>query len=127
MIAAMRSADLCAAGFTLLFVWDVYATARTLIRSSRWSWKHTRLLLVSLLFSGSCGLCAVSLRAGWFRAWMVAPLGASYLLMIPMPCYFQSVDRIGWLHAVRNVLFVLIAIACFAAAVGVLPLPSSSS
>lgn len=118
----MRTADLCALGFALLFVWDVYATARTLQRSSRWSWKHGRLWLVSFLFSGSCGVCAVSLWGDWFRAWMVAPLGASYLLMIPMPCYFESVDRIGWLHTTRNILFVAVAVACFAVAVGIIPL-----
>lgn len=121
-MAAMRIVDLCAIGFALLLVWDVYATVQSLRRSSRWSWKHTRLLLVSFLFSASCGVCAVSLWAGRFRAWMVAPIGASYLLMIPMPCYFESVDRIGWLHAVRNLLFVAIAVACFAIATGIIPL-----
>jgi hypothetical protein len=124
-MAAMRTADLCALGFALLFVWDVYATTRTLLRSSRWSWKHGRLLLVSLLFSGSCAVCALSLQGHWFRAWMVAPLGACYLLMIPMPCYFESVDRIDWLHRARNLLFVVVAVACFAIAVGVVPLPRS--
>jgi hypothetical protein len=118
----MQIADICATGFALLLIWDVYATGRALQRSSRWSWKHKRLLVVSFLFSGSCGMCAVSLWADWFRAWMVAPLGASYLLMIPMPCFFESVDRIGWLHLARNLLFVLIAVACFAIAVGIIPL-----
>ena len=55
----MRIAGFWAIGFALLLVWDVYATAQSLRRSSRWSWKHTRLLLVSFLFSASCGMCAV--------------------------------------------------------------------
>jgi hypothetical protein len=43
---------------------------------------------------------------------MLLPLGASYAAMIPLPCYFEAVDRIGWLHAARNVLFTLLAVLC---------------
>jgi hypothetical protein len=83
---------------------------------------RNRALLVDILFSGSCAMCAVSLWLHWFRAWMVAPLGVAYLLMIPMPCYFEPVNRIRWLHATRNILFVATAVGCFAIAGGLVPL-----
>jgi hypothetical protein len=53
---------------------------------------------------------------------MIAPLGASYLLMVPMPCYFGTVDRIKWLRTARNIVFVGTAVGCFAIAVGLIPL-----
>jgi hypothetical protein len=118
----MRPVDLWATGLALLCIWGVYATGRTLRRSSNWSWKRKWALLVDILFSGSCAMCAVSLGSQWFRAWMVAPLGASYLLMIPMPCYFESVNHIRWLHTTRNILFVATAVGCFAVATGLIPL-----
>jgi hypothetical protein len=118
----MRTADLWAAGLALLCFWGVYATGHTLQRSSAWSWRRKRALLVDFLFSGSCAMCAISLWLDWFREWMVATLGASYLLMIPMPCYFEPVNRIRWLHTARNISFVAVAFGCFAIALGFIPL-----
>ena len=122
IITTMRPADLWATGLALLCVWGVYATVRTSQRSSGWSWRRKRALLVHILFLGSCAVCAVALWSQWFRAWMVAPLGASYLLMIPMQCYFEPVDRIRWLHTARNILFVATAVGCLGIAVGLIPL-----
>jgi hypothetical protein len=119
----MRLADLWATGFTLLCIWGIYVTGHALRRSSKWSWRLTRALLVDILFLVSCAMCATSLWWDWFRAWMVAPFGASYLMMIPMPCYFETVDRIRPLHVVRNILFVAVAVGCFAIALGLIPLP----
>jgi hypothetical protein len=118
----MRRADLYATGLALLCVWGVYAIVRTSQRSSGASRKRRWALLVDVLFSGSCAVCAVSLWAGCFRAWLAAPLGASYLLMIPLPCYFEPVNRMQWLHTARNLLFVAIAAGCFAIAAGLVPL-----
>jgi hypothetical protein len=117
----MRFANLYATGLALLGVWEIYATVGTLRRSSGSSWKRKRLLFVSFLLSGSCAMCAVSLWTDRFRAWMVMPLGVSYLLMIPMPCYFESMNRIRWLHMARNFLFVAVAAGCFAFAMGLIP------
>jgi hypothetical protein len=53
---------------------------------------------------------------------MAAPMGVCFLLILPLPCYWEAVDRIGWLHVARNALFVLLALGCFAVAFGWLPL-----
>ena len=74
------------------------------------------------LFIPACLLPAAALHGGTFAPWMAAPMGACFLLIIPLPCYWEAVDRIRWLHAARNALFVLLAVACFAVALGWLPL-----
>jgi hypothetical protein len=53
---------------------------------------------------------------------MLAPIGACYLLLLPMPCYFEWVDRIDWVHSLRNLLFVAVAAGLLAVAVGIVPL-----
>jgi hypothetical protein len=42
--------------------------------------------------------------------------------MIPLPCYFDTVNRVQWLHTARNLLFVAVAVGCFAIAAGLVPL-----
>ena len=121
-MGGMGAADLWVTGFVLLGVWDVYATVQSLRHASRRTWKWWRLVLVGVLLTGTCTLCAASLWSNRFRAWMIAPVGASYLLMLPMPCYFGWVDRTRWVHGLRNLLFVVIAAGCFAVAAGIVPL-----
>jgi len=118
----MRAVEFWAIGLALLCAWGVYATARTYRPPSASSRRRKRALAVDVLFSASCALCAVSLWSQWFRPWMVAPFGASYLLMIPMPCYFETVDRVPWLRRTRNLVFVAVAAASFAIAGGLIPL-----
>lgn len=118
----MNPADAYALGFALLGAWGVF-TARKSFRVARpWSQRRWNIFLVDVLFSGSCFLCAAALRGAWFQAWLLLPLGASFLWMIPLPCYFDWAERLGWVHAARNILFVVVALVCFAVGMGLLPL-----
>jgi len=49
---------------------------------------------------------------------MLWPVGASFLLTIPVPCYCEAVNRIRLLHIARNILFAALALFCFALAIG---------
>lgn len=118
----MHPTDAYALALGLLGAWGVYAGRRTheqIGLQSGWRW---RMLLVELFFIASCFLCAAALALEWFEAWMLVPVGASFLGMIPLPCYFEWIDRIGWLHALRNLLFLVIALFCLGVGVGLLPL-----
>lgn len=120
----MSSTDAYALALALFGAWGVYAGRKTHKQTgvrSGWRW---RMLLVELFFIASCFLCAAALALEWFEfeAWMLVPVGASFLGMIMLPCYFEWVDRIGWLHALRNLLFLVIALFCLGVGVGLLPL-----
>ena len=110
-----------AAALTLLGGWGVYATCKSVKPERGWSWRRRLVVLVDCFFVASCLGCAAALWIGRFRAWMFAPLGLSYLLMIPLPCYFETVNRVRWLHALRDALFVAVALFCFAVAAGLVP------
>ncbi len=49
------------------------------------------------------------------------PLGLAYAAMIPIPCYFERVNRIRWLHALRNAVFAVVAVTCFGIGIGWVP------
>jgi len=119
----MRVADIYAAGFAFLAAWGVFSGAAAFKAAGAWSARRWQMFLVGALFTGSAAACALGLLLGWFRAWLLVPLGVSFLAMLPLPCYFAAVDRIGWLHAARNLLFMLIALLCFALGARLLPLP----
>jgi hypothetical protein len=61
------------------------------------------------------------LELGWFRRWLLVPLGLSLLLMIPLPCYFRTVDETAWVRRGRNLVFVLLGLALLLVGGGVLP------
>jgi len=107
---------------TLLGAWGAYTMSKVYKPGRFRSWKRRLILLEDLLFTASCLGCAAALWTGHFRAWMAASVGLSYLLMIPLPCYFEPVNRIRWLHAARNLLFAAVALALFAVAAGIIPL-----
>jgi hypothetical protein len=77
---------------------------------------------VDVIFVASCLGCAAALWTDHFQAWMAASIGLSYLLMIPLPCYFELVNRVRWLHAMRDLLFIAVAVFLFAIATGFVPL-----
>jgi hypothetical protein len=120
----MTAADAYALGLALRAAWGVFTLSRTLKLAPTWSRERTQIVAVEALFIPACLLAAAGLRFGWFAPWMAAPLGVCFLLILPLPCYFEVVDRIRWLHAARNTLFILLALACFAVAAGFLPLSS---
>lgn len=113
----MTKAELVAIGLALLGCWGVYTGRGVWKMTGKWAALRWQIVTTGLVMVVSCFVCAAGLWWGWFRSWMLLPLGASYAAMIPLPCYFEAVDRIGWLHAARNVLFALIAILCAAVAV----------
>jgi len=118
----MHPTDAYALALALLGAWGVYAGRKTHKQTrprSGWRW---RILLVELFFIASCFLCAAALALEWFEPWMLVPVGASFLGMIPLPCYLEWVDRVGWLHGLRNLLFLVISLFCLGVGVGLLPL-----
>lgn len=118
----MTAAYAYAIGFALLGAWGVFSGSRSFKPAGPWAVRRWQIVLIGNLFVGSCFLCAAGLWLGWFRAWMLAPFGASFLLMIPLPCYFKGVEQSRALHFARNVLFVAVAALCFSLALGLLPL-----
>lgn len=116
----MQPADAYAIGLALLGAWGAF-TLVGLFKSSRpWSRQRSYSLATALLFTGSSFLGAVALMSSPFKPRLLLPLGVSYLLMIPAPCYFPSVNRVGWLHVARNILFGAVAAVCFALALGLI-------
>jgi hypothetical protein len=114
--------EIYASGLALLGAWGLYAVRKPLKASGDWTWRRRRTVLVETFFILSCFGCAAVLWTGHFQAWMAALIGLSYLLMIPLPCYFEWVNRVRWVHAVRDFLFIAVALVCFAIAAGFVPL-----
>jgi hypothetical protein len=118
----MKQADVYALGLALLGAWGIFSSRRSFQRAPGWSARRLYMSAVGTLLVAGCFLPAGALWCGWFAPWMLLPLGASFLGMIPMPCYWEAVDRIGWLHAARTILFVAVAVACLGIALGWVPL-----
>ena len=118
----MSASRLYALAMTLLGAWGVYATWKSVKPEPGWSWRRRLAVFVDSLFVSSCLGCAAALWTEEFRAWMAAPLGVSYLLLIPFPCYFDSVNRVRWIHTLRDALFVAVALALLALAAKLVPL-----
>lgn len=118
----MNPADAYAIVFALLACWGMFSGTSAFKARGGWSAHRWQVVLIGATFIGSAAMSSFALAMGWFQPWLLVPLGASFLGMIPLPCYFQAVDRIGALHAARNVLFVLIALLCFALGSGLWPL-----
>jgi hypothetical protein len=101
--------------------WGFFTLWRTLKARVAGSLVRRKLSAVAALFCASCLLCAAALELGWFRRWLLTPLGVSFLLMIPLPCYFRTVDQTAWLRRTRNGAFVVLGLALLLIAGGVLP------
>ena len=118
----MTPRDTIALALALRGAWGIFSASRTFKATPGWTRLRWQIFLLELVFTSSCFLCAAGLRFGWFSPWMAAPLGASLLASIPLPCFWAAVNRIAWLHRARNALFLLLALLCFAIASEVLPL-----
>lgn len=118
----MRTADVYAVLLVLRACWGVFTLSRALKLAPVWSRLRAHIVAAEALFIPACLLPAAALHWGTFAPWMAAPLGVCFLLIIPLPCYWEAVHRIRWLHAARNALFVLLALACFAVALRWVPL-----
>jgi hypothetical protein len=117
----MAPADAYALGFTVLAAWGTFTASRLFTAGRPWSRLRRQVLLADALLVASCLLCASTLRTRRFAPWMLVPLGASYLWMVPLPCYLEFVNR-GRLHVARNALFLAVALLCFALGFGLVPL-----
>ena len=120
----MSATDVYAGALTLLGLWGVYAARKSVKPTRGWSWRRRFAIVVESVFVASCLGCAAALWSGRFQPWMAASIGLSYLLMIPLPCYFELVNRVRWLHVLRNILFIATALFLVAIAAGLIPLSS---
>jgi len=112
---------------TILFLfllggWGVFASGALLHASRPWS-RRTWLSLSSivLLVSSAWGSGA-TLVTGHFTPWMLVPLGVSYVLMLPLPCYFPWITETRRRHFLRNVIFAILAAVCLAVGLKIIPL-----
>ena len=106
--------------FASLGLWGTYTSAHWYKPKGPWAPARKQIFVGCLLFVGACLLIVVGLTANRFRGWMVAPLGICYAAFLALPCYFPVFNQ-GLLRVVRNVLFVAVAMACFAVATGIIP------
>ncbi len=107
--------------FLLLGAWGAYSSRSLLAAHRPWSWRPWLLSLTLVLLVGGAWTTAAGLAFGRFQGWMLAPVGAAYLLMLPLPCYFEAITATRRRHVLRNVVFVLVAAACLAVACGLVP------
>jgi len=118
----MSPAVAYAALLGLLGGWGLF-TARPLWRAARpWRLRHWHLLIAEVLLISGCWLSAIALATDRFSGWMLLPIGVSYALMVPLPCYFAVVDRVPWIHVLRNAVFAAVTVACVAIAFGFVPI-----
>jgi hypothetical protein len=111
--------------WTLLFsgltLWGVYTGVHWYKPKGRWALARKVNFAFDTVFTSTCLLIVVGLVTECFRAWMFAPLGISYALMIAFPCYFRLVNRIRGVRIARDMLFAVIAAVCLAIATGLVP------
>jgi hypothetical protein len=108
--------------FVLLGAWAIYAGSRWFKPRRPWARARKVIFACDLMLAASCALLAAALAADWFRAWMLAPIGAVYAGAIFLPCSFPAVTRVRPLRLARNLLFAAIALFCLAVALGLVPL-----
>lgn len=118
----MTTEALYAVAFAARVTWGVLSVRRWWKPAAGWAPLRTRIVALEIFTSSSALLCAAALWAGEFAAWMLWPVGAAALLTLPVPCTIEAVNRIGWVHVARNVVFLLFAMTCFALAGGWIPL-----
>ena len=117
----MDRAGTYAAALALLACWGAVTTLQLTRAARPWTWRRRYGIVVDLVFTAGVAACAAALATNRFAAWLLLPVGASYAAMIPIPCYFETVNRVGWIHTVRNLMFAFIACACFAFGFRLLP------
>ena len=77
-----------------------------------------------LLFGSSCLLPGIALLTGKFDHWMLLPLGVSFFVMVPVPCYFDAVNVTPAIQWGRNLMFLVLGLFFLGLALGVIPLSS---
>ena len=117
----MRVAYVYAWCLAAMAAWGIFAARKTYLTERDWSRRRSYAALVECLFVAGCLGCAAALWTGRFRPWMAGTIAVSYALMIPMRCYFETVDRLRGVRIARNLLFVAVALFLLAIAVGVVP------
>jgi hypothetical protein len=99
-------------------VWGIYSATKTWKSGAHWAPRRAWIVALEAFFVSASWLPAAALHFGWFAPWMAAPLGVCFLLSMPLPCFIEAVNRLRWLHIARNIFFVLLALLCFAIALG---------
>lgn len=75
-----------------------------------------------MLLTGGCFTSGIALLMDRFAAWMLVPIGVSYVAMVPLPCYFPWFTATSRRRVVRNAAFVAFAGILFALGFEVVPL-----
>lgn len=99
----------------------MYSAIHTWKRGSHWASRRVWIVALESFFVPASWLPAAGLLFGAFQSWMAAPLGLCFVLSIPLPCFIEALNRIRWLHVMRNIFFVVAALLCFAIALDLLP------
>jgi len=106
----------------LLAIWGTFASHRLWSAKRPWSRNVWLFLACVILAVGGAATSAIGLLVDRFDPLMLLPVGVSYLLMLPLPCYFKWITATRRRHTVRNVLFVLFAAALIMLGLRILPL-----
>lgn len=116
-----------AAFFALLCLWITFVAISVTMRrrgspEHPWSWQRWLWLVTGVLvFSGSLW-SAVGFARNQFNPAGFIPLGISYLLMMPLDCYFKWVTATRRRYTIRNGVFLAIAAVFFGVGFRVIPL-----
>ena len=108
-------------GFAL---WGYWSSTKVFKGQGQWSRLRRAVFASALFFGSSCLLPGVALFTRNFHQWMLLPLGVSFFVMVPVPCYFEVVNvtpRVRW---GRNLLFLILGLSFLGLSLGVIPLSS---
>jgi hypothetical protein len=106
-------------GFAL---WGYWSSMKTFKGAGRWSRERRAVFASGLFFGSSCLLPGVGLLTGAFNEWMFLPLGVSFFIMVPVPCYFETVNVTPIARWGRNFLFLILGLFFLGLSLGVIPL-----
>ena len=94
---------------SLLSLWGVYVSSTHISVKHPWCLRRwLTLLIIAVLLSGSI-TSSVTLLTRSFAPWMFVPIGVSYILMLPLPCFFPWITDTRGRRLVRNAIFIFVA------------------
>jgi len=110
------------AAIALLFhgCWSLFALTKLFKPRPEWAPLRKRLVVLDALLSGSSFWAAAELLTGRSARLPAAALGILVLLLIPLPCYFDAVNRHPGMLRARNVAFASLVAILMAFAAGLL-------
>jgi len=105
-------------------LWGFWSSTKALKGQGRWSRQRMTIFASALFFGGSCLLPGVALLTGKLDQWMLLPLSVSFLVMVPVPCYFEVVNVTPCVRWSRDLLFLILGLSFLGLSLGVIPLSS---